>query len=267
MPVAALSNAFHRRLSHVLPVLLAAAVGACAPLTRERAHPEWVVPSVPVEQRASPSYDARRPAFVVLHHTSDNTAEQSLKTLTTRDSGVSAHYLVDRSGKVFYLVDERSRAWHAGASYWAGVRDLNSVSIGIELDNNGSEPYAEGQIAALLALLDDLRTRYRLPATAFIGHGDIAPGRKVDPSTFFPWRRLAQHGFGIWCDPPYPAAPGTLDNALLLQALGYNVWNLEATIAAFKRRFVPDDASPAMTEKDRSILYCLVLQQQTLAVQ
>jgi N-acetylmuramoyl-L-alanine amidase len=249
-------------------VLLCASLHACAPLPPQRAAvPEWVTPGVPAERRPSPNADQRRPSYVILHHTSDSSAEESLRTLTTRGSGVSSHYLIERNGRLYYLVDERSRAWHAGESYWAGQRDLNSVSIGIELDNNGREAFAEPQIVALLALLADLKSRYRMPASAFVGHGDIAPGRKVDPSARFPWQRLAQHGFGIWCDPPYPAVPAALDSALLLQTLGYNVWNLDAAIAAFKRRFAPEDPTPVMTEKDRSILYCLVQQQQAAAVQ
>lgn len=247
---------------HLLAALLVTALAACAPV-----HRNWIQPAVPVDYRPSESHDERRPTFVVLHHTSDDHAEESLETLTRRKFGVSSHYLVDRTGKIYYLVDERARAWHAGVSFWGGQRDLNSTSIGIELDNNGAEPYPEPQIMALLALLADLRVRYKLPPTAFLGHGDVAPGRKVDPGTDFPWRRLAQHGFGLWCDPPYPSAPQGIDAAVLLQALGYSVWNLDAAIAAFKRRYVPEDANPQLTEKDRSVLYCLVLQQQANAIQ
>ena len=204
---------------------------------------------------------------MILHHTSDRDADEALGTLTARGSGVSAHYLIGRDGKVVSLVDERNRAWHAGESFWAGQRDLNSASIGIELDNDGREPFAEPQIVALLALLGDLKARYRLAPTSFLGHGDIAPGRKVDPSALFPWKRLAEHGFSVWCDPPYPSVPPGVDTALLLQTFGYNVWNLDAAVAAFKRRFVPEDPSSTMTEKDRSILYCLVQQIQTVAAQ
>jgi N-acetylmuramoyl-L-alanine amidase len=243
-------------------------LGACAPLPQQRASaPDWVAPRVAAEQRPSANFDERRPAYVVLHHTSDTSAEESLRTLTRGGSGVSSHYLIDRSGKVFYLVDERKRAWHAGESYWAGQRDLNSTSIGIELDNNGREPFGEPQIAALLSLLGEIQLRYRLPPSAFLAHGDVAPGRKVDPSAFFPWRRLAQSGFGVWCEPPYPSVPAGIDTALLLQTFGYSVWNLDAAAAAFKRRFVPEDPSPVVTEKDRSILYCLVQQGQTAAAQ
>jgi N-acetylmuramoyl-L-alanine amidase len=256
---------FAAGLLRLIVVLLVAALCACAPLPREReAAPEWIAPGLPVQHRPSPSFDQRRPNYVVLHHTTNNTAEEALHTLTSRSPGVSSHYLISRDGRLYYLVDERNRAWHAGEAYWAGQRDLNSTSIGIELDNNGREPFAEAQIATLLRLLSELKARYKLPATSFLGHGDIAPGRKVDPSAFFPWRRLAEHGFGVWCDPPYPAVPSGADTALLLQAFGYSVWNFDAAVAAFKRRFVPEDPSPQMTEKDRSVLYCLVQQTQAL---
>ena len=246
---------------------LAIALTACAPLAprpgaavKERAGPA-------LERRASPNFDARRPEFVILHHTSNATAEDALRTLTDSARGVSAHYLIGRDGRIYALVDEQARAWHAGESYWGGHHDLNSASIGIELDNNGNEPFAEAQIAVLLTLLAPLKERYKIPTANFIGHGDVAPGRKVDPSRYFPWKRLADQGFGIWCDAPYPAVPPGIDDALLLQAFGYNVWNLDAAIAAFKRHFAPDDASPGMTEKDRSLAYCLVLQKRALAAQ
>ena len=255
------------RSLRVLAALLALGAGACAPLPPQRTDAPRTAPGVNVQERSSPNFDRRKPSLVVLHHTTNDTSDQALRTLTGPASGVSAHYLVDRNGTVFYLVDERERAWHAGVAWWAGLRDLNSASIGIELDNNGREPFAEPQIVSLLALLADLKARYRLPASAFVGHGDIAPGRKVDPSAFFPWKRLADSGFGVWCDPPYPSVPAGVETALLLQTFGYNVWNLDAAIAAFKRRFAPDDPSPLMSEKDRSVLYCLVSQQQAIAAQ
>jgi N-acetylmuramoyl-L-alanine amidase len=246
---------------HVVSCVVTLALCACA------STPFTVMPNIKVEQRPAANFDQRRPNYVVLHHTSDNSAESALRTLTSASSGVSTHYLISRDGEVYYLVDETQRAWHAGESYWAGQHDLNSGSIGIELDNNGHEPFAEPQIVALLALLGDLKARYNLSASSFLGHGDIAPGRKVDPSVYFPWKRLVENGFGLWCDPPYPVVPPDLDSALLLQAFGYNTWNLNATIAAFKRRFVPDDPAPTMTDKDRAILYCLVQQMQSAAPQ
>ena len=249
-------------------VLAALALAACAPLPAERAGtPTSQRTVLPSQLKASPNFDARRPNFVVIHHTSDATAEESLGILTDRARRVSAHYLIDRDGRLFWLVDELARAWHAGESYWGGHRDLNSASIGIELDNNGRERFADAQITSLIALLSDLKARYNIPAANFLGHADIAPGRKVDPSALFPWKRLAAQGYGLWCDPPYPSVPSGLDTDVLLQAFGYRTWNLDAAIAAFKLHFVPEDPLPQMTEKDRSVLYCLVLQKQAAGAQ
>ena len=238
-------------LSRTCLALLLLALAACAPLP-QRTH-------LPVEQRPSPSFDARRPNFVILHHTGSGEAERALRTLTDPLRKVSSHYLVAREGRIAYLVDELARAWHAGESYWGGNRDMNSASIGIELDNNGKEPYAEAQIESLLALLADLKERYRIPAANFLGHGDVAPGRKTDPGREFPWKRLADRGFGLWCDPPYPSAPAGLDAATLLAALGYDVSDLDAALGAFKRHFAPDGDSRAVTDEHRALLHCLVL--------
>jgi N-acetylmuramoyl-L-alanine amidase len=261
----------HAILLRALAVLVAALTVACAPLrtqprndssTAARSEPSGRPVSVAAEWRASPNVDGRRPNYVVIHHTSDSRVEDALRTLTDPARQVSSHYLIARDGRILQLVDDRQRAWHAGESYWGGLQDLNSASIGIELDNDGREPFAAPMIDALLALLRDIDERFNIPAANFIGHGDIAPGRKVDPSVLFPWRRLAADGYGLWCDPPYPSVPLGADTALMLQAFGYSVTRLDAAIAAFKRHFVPDDPSPLMTEKDRSILYCLVSQKQ-----
>jgi N-acetylmuramoyl-L-alanine amidase len=238
-------------VSRCLPLLALAFLGvaACAPLP--------VHTSLPVEVRPSPNFGERRPNYVVLHHTSNSDAARAVATLTRPASQVSAHYLVVRDGRIVYMVDERLRAWHAGESYWGGNRDINSASIGIEIDNDGREPYTEQQITALLALLADLKTRWSIPAANFLGHGDVAPGRKVDPGANFPWKRLAERGFGLWCDPPYePAAPGA-DDALLLAALGYDVANLPAAIGAFRRRYFAVESTAPLTEAERGMAQCL----------
>ncbi len=243
---------FARGLSALFVVL---AVTGCAPLLPLRT-------SLPVEARPSPNFNERRPNFVILHHTSNDTAARALGTLTDALRKVSAHYLIGRDGRIYYLVDELARAWHAGESYWGGNSDLNSASIGIELDNNGDEPFAGDQIAALLALLADLKQRYGIPAANFLGHGDVAPGRKVDPSRRFPWQRLAGHGFGLWCAPGASPAPPDQDGATLLAAFGYDVSDYVAAVGAFKRRFTPDDLSQQLAERDRALLQCLVLKKQ-----
>ena len=230
--------------------LLALLLGGCAQLpayTRLR-----------VVQHPSVNFNERRPSFVILHHTGNPNTKPALNTLSDQAFEVSAHYLVARDGLIYYLVDEMKRAWHAGDSWWGGPIDMNSASIGIELDNDGREAYAESQIAALLALLTDIQQRYTIPTVNFIGHGDIAPGRKVDPGVRFPWRRLAAYGFGLWCDPPFDAAPPNLDDATLLGALGYDISRIEPAIGAFNRHFVGVDSS-RMSDEGRAMLYCMVL--------
>ncbi len=214
--------------------------------------------TLPVSTVPSPNFDARRPNYVILHHTGSPAAERALRTLTTQQREVSAHYLIGRDGRIYYLVDEFNRAWHAGDSYWGGDRDLNSASIGVEIDNDGEEPYSEPQIQSLLALLADLKSRWKIPTANFLGHGDVAPGRKTDPGINFPWQRLAQAGFGLWCDPPYPPAPVGMDDVTLLTAFGYEVWNEQAAVAAFNRHFAPAEFSREFSEDDRAKLYCLV---------
>lgn len=212
---------------------------------------------IPREWLPSPNFGERRPSYVILHHTSSATVERAAAVLRDPASGVSAHYLVGRDGKLFQMVDERMRAWHAGDASWGGNTDLNSSSIGIELDNDGFEPYAEAQIVTLLALLAELRERYKVAPANVIGHGDIAPRRKADPSRYFPWKRLAEQGFGLWCEPsPAPAAG---DDLVQLQAFGYDVSDPAAARAAFRRHF-RNEESPlaALTDEEKSVLACLV---------
>jgi N-acetylmuramoyl-L-alanine amidase len=244
-------------MARLLAAAALALTGACAELPRYTA--------LPVDERPSPNFDVRRPDFVILHHTSNRTAEEALETLTNPGRKVSAHYLITRTGEIVYLVDELARAWHAGESYWGAQHDINSASIGIELDNTGDEPFTQAQFTSLVALLADLKTRYGIPTENFLGHGDVAPGRKTDPSRWFPWRLLAAHGFGRWCDPPYPVVPAGMDDAMLLQAFGYNVWRLDAAVAAFRRHFAPLAEDGDLTEGERAMLYCLVLKRRALA--
>ena len=218
-----------RGVAAVSAALLALGLAACAPLPPHPGAGTWT---------PSPNFDQRRPNYVILHQTSNDNTQRALATLTDPRRKVSAHYLIGRDGAVLQLVDENARAWHAGASWWGGNTDLNSASLGIELDNTGDEAFAEAQIVALLALLDELRSRHRIPAANFLAHGDVAPGRKVDPSAFFPWQRLASHGFGLWCDAPPPAAPPGFDAALGLRALGYGPLRPIAARQAFRRHFV-----------------------------
>ena len=155
------------------------------------------------------NFNLRKPNYVVIHHTAQDSTGQTLRTFTLPRTQVSAHYVIGRDGRVYHLLNDYLRAWHGGAAKWGGLTDINSSSIGIELDNNGTEPFAEAQIGSLLKVLAGLRQAYGIPAANFIGHADIAPSRKNDPSARFPWQRLADRGFGLWYDAgPLPAPPG-----------------------------------------------------------
>ena len=224
-------------------------IAACAPLA---SYPDGGVRQVP-----SPNFDARRPTLVVLHHTSNNSTDRALTTLTSPERKVSAHYLIGRDGEIIQLVEETQRAWHAGESWWGGNIDVNSASIGIELDNNGDEPFPDVQIDALLGLLTDLQQRYNIPRANFIGHADVAPGRKVDPSAWFPWRRLAENGFGLWCDAPYPPGPEAGDLALALTALGYSPLTPDAARRAFLLHYAAGDETLS-EDSERALAFCLL---------
>ena len=209
----------------------------------------------------SPNHNARRPNFVIIHDTGSGDVGHALKTLTDPAREVSSHYLIGRDGTLYQLVDENRRAWHAGASYWGGNSDINSASIGIELDNTGAEPYPEAQIMTLLDLLRGLKTRYRIPSGNFLGHGDVAPGRKVDPSRYFPWQRLATEGFGLWCHQQATAPlPDLSDSLLALQATGYDVSDPAAALAAFRRHFLGVDTRSEASETERQLMQCLALE-------
>ena len=224
----------------------------------------------------SKNHDARQATIIVLHHTQMASFDEALATLkSANDQGrVSAHYLVAEDGRIVQLVDERARAWHAGVGRWGALTDLNDASIGIELDNDGTEPFAEAQVAALIRLLDDLCTRLAIPRTAVIAHADLAPTRKADPSAHFPWARLAAAGFGEWPRADAPPAPEGFDPVLALALLGYDTRDLPAALAAFRRRFRGMATAPtpvgsderavpvAFDDEDRRLLFDL--QQQRL---
>lgn len=160
----------------------------------------------------SPNFDARTapPDLLVLHYTGMPTGAEALDRLRDPEAKVSSHYLVEEDGRVFRLVPEERRAWHAGVSFWKGQSGLNATSIGIEIVNPGHEfgyrPFPDAQIAAVIALVADIRTRWMIEDGRIVGHSDIAPDRKIDPGELFPWKRLAEAGHGLWAEAP--AAPG-----------------------------------------------------------
>lgn len=203
-------------------------------------------------------YDNRKPNYVIIHHTAQSSTAQTVRTFQLAHTKVSSHYVIGGDGQVIQMLNDYDRAWHAGRSKWGTITDINSVSLGIELDNNGREPFPDQQINALLVLLDTLKTKYQIPQLNFIGHADIAPTRKDDPNVNFPWKLLAERGFGIWYNEDFlPEPPYTFNAIDALKIMGYDMTNQEAAIRAFKRKYIKTEVNGILTARDKAVLYDL----------
>ena len=180
---------------------------------------------------------ANQPDMIILHHTNMDSAESALKRLLDPKSKVSCHYLIHKNGTIYQLVDEKNRAWHAGVSAWKKRDNINDYSIGIELDSLG-DVFTSDQMESLVFLIKDIRTRYPIPNTQILGHSDIAPDRKDDPSEYFDWEYLAEHDIGCLPKnvamlkeiPPMEALEKTL------HSIGYRGEKTKV-IQAFQRHF------------------------------
>ena len=203
------------------------------------------------------NFGMRKPNFVVIHHTAQNACDSTLRTFTLPRTQVSAHYVICKDGTIHHMLNDYLRAWHAGIGKWGNVTDVNSISIGIELDNNGFEAFAPEQIRSLLQLLKQLKKNYSIPAANFIGHLDIAPSRKVDPSKYFPWQMLSEHGFGNWYDTTNIRVPENFNVIQSLRVIGYDIKDSVSAVKAFKLHFLQQDASSVITEEDKRIIYAL----------
>ena len=201
--------------------------------------------------------------MLVLHYTGMKTAEEALARLCDPAAKVSAHYTVDRDGSVYAHVPEERRAWHAGASHWAGRSGVNDRSIGVELVNPGHEfgysPFTDDQIASLIELARGILKRHAIPARFVLGHSDVAPSRKTDPGELFPWQHLAEHGIGLWPAARSANAPDGADFVAALAGFGYGVppavdVPLEAVIAAFQRHFRPSCINGVADDESRAVL-------------
>lgn len=213
----------------------------------------WAVKPLTIMPYPSPNFGARNGgqpvSLVVLHYTAMGSVEAALDRLCDPDCEVSAHYVIAQDGRVFQLVEESARAWHAGAGAWAGAGDVNSRSIGIELDNDGAGPFADPVMGALEGLLADIMKRHGLPPKAVIGHADMAPDRKGDPGPYFDWKRLAQLGLSVW---PTPHTPG--DFLADAAQFGYPEEAGEGPVLeAFRQRFRPFATGP-LCDEDRSLM-------------
>ena len=216
----------------------------------------------------SPNWNERQLpiSMLVLHYTDMVGKDAALERMCDPEAGVSAHYLVEEDGTIIQLVDEDKRAWHAGKSSWRGVHDVNSASIGIELDHpghtNGYRPFADAQIEALIPLVHSIVKRHDIPRANVVAHSDIAPDRKVDPRESFPWGRLARVGLCL-------ASPERLDLGdpfendgaflLALDRFGYDISDQTKVVEAFQRRWRPDLINGVIDGECRAILFQLLL--------
>ncbi len=216
---------------------------------------------------ASPNWNARALpiTMVVLHYTGMDSAEAALARLCDPAAEVSAHYLIDEDGTVIRLVDEANRAWHAGRSWWRGLTDINSASIGIELVNPGHDcgyrPFAEAQMAALIPLLADIVQRHGIAPGNVVGHSDVAPARKTDPGELFDWDLLARYRLAL--PKPKPRMRLIYDNDgaffLALERFGYDIADRAAAIRAFERRWRPHRITGEIDSQIGALLFELLI--------
>lgn len=206
------------------------------------------------------NFNLRKPHFVIIHHTAQESCEKTLQTFIDRKREVSAHYVICKDGTVHHMLNDYFRAWHAGVSRWGNVSDVNSISIGVELDNNGSDSFPSTQVNALVALLNRLKSDYNIPDRNFIGHGDIAPGRKIDPNVLFPWQKLAGEGFGSWYgDTTGIVLPENFEPALALRIVGYDVSKFRESVRAFRRHYIGLEEDRELNDAEKKVLYSLML--------
>lgn len=210
-------------------------------------------------QRPSPNHEPRgngfdTPSYLILHYTGC-AADQAAARFTNGDPDqpggrLSTHYMVTEKGEIMQFVDESRRAWHAGVSSWHGITDMNSASIGIEIENlgefGGYPDFNAGQIAAVIDLCRDILRRYpTITPFNVLGHSDIAPGRKLDPGPKFPWAKLAEHGVGVM-PPDTDEYLATNDHRRTLSAIGYNPdVPMDICYQAFCAHYAPEGLSEA----------------------
>ena len=215
----------------------------------------------------SPNWNERQlpVSMVVLHYTGMQTAEEALARLCDPVASVSAHYLIEEDGSVHRLVREDRRAWHAGKSYWRGITDVNSASVGIELVNPGHEfgyrPFPDAQMEALLPLLAEIVQRHDVPRANVVGHSDVAPARKEDPGELFDWELLAAHRLALRT--PRVRMPSPFDNDgafyLALERWGYDIADGHAAVRAFQRRWRPHKLDGEVDGEISAMLFALLL--------
>ncbi|MGN6356067.1 MAG: N-acetylmuramoyl-L-alanine amidase [Novosphingobium sp.] len=216
----------------------------------------------------SPNWNERAlpVSMIVLHYTGMRTAAEALDRMRDPKAEVSAHYMIDEDGTVIRLVDEAKRAWHAGRSYWRGITDINSASVGIELVNPGHEwgyrPFPDTQMEALIPLLAAIMERHGIAPENVVGHSDVAPARKDDPGELFDWELLARYKLAL--PTPKPRISLIYDEPskffLALERWGYDIADGRAAIRAFQRRWRPRRIDGELDGEVGALLFELLLE-------
>ncbi len=231
----------------------------------------------------SPNFDDRPDSIdMLIVHSTHISFQESLDTLCSAKKKVSSHYLINQDGKVYQLVDDHKRAWHAGISHWHGRAHINNYSIGIELvdttDHNVRlKSFSKVQLQAMVKLSKSLMEKHLIPQRYILAHSDVSPNRKADPSEYFDWKFLAQHGIGLYHDVDYHKSNnsplvgyGSTDHMVKniqekLMTFGYNVEingvyddKTRDIIVAFKRHFNPHIIDYTCTQLDLDILDSLL---------
>jgi len=215
----------------------------------------------------SPNWDERElpVSMVVLHYTGMPDAAGALERMCDPEAKVSAHYMIDEDGTVTRMVEEDKRAWHAGRSYWRGLTDINSASVGIELVNPGHEwgyrAFPDAQMEGLIPLLHTIVKRYKMPFANIVGHSDVAPSRKEDPGELFDWERLATLKLALPRPKVIIPSPYPNDGAfyLALERFGYDITDGLAAVRAFQRRWRPETIDGVIDGETSAILFALLL--------
>jgi N-acetylmuramoyl-L-alanine amidase len=203
--------------------------------------------------------------MIVLHYTGMPDAASAIQRLTSPEAKVSCHYLIAEDGQVIRMVAEEKRAWHAGASSWRGVTDVNSASVGIEIVNPGHEfgyrPFPDEQVAALIPLVSAIKDRHGVGRGNVVGHSDIAPARKTDPGELFPWEALARRRLALPSPTRNLMDPFWTDAGfiLALERFGYDVTEQKKAVIAFQRRFRSDQIDGIIDGECRAKLLSLLL--------
>ena len=222
---------------------------------------------LPIIDAPSPNFNERKlpVSMIVLHYTGMTSGEAALERLRDPLAEVSAHYLVEEDGRIFRLVEEEKRAWHAGRAHWRGIKDVNSASVGIEIVNPGHEfgyrNFPDAQMSSLIPLVAEIKERHGITRGNVVGHSDVAPARKQDPGELFNWHALARLRLAL----PRPTRnlvdPGWPDAGFLmaLERFGYDVEDRVAAVMAFQRRFRPEMIDGEIDGECRCLLLALLL--------